>query len=258
MESLDADVLFASFIKNHLGNFNRVYDSHWSLHFIIGGHAQLQIADKHYSLEGAWFWAGYAGPQFIQDAGSPLPVGHYRAALRGAHLQSWLDQGLWPTEPMPISNTAEMSACFETLLQRLHGSTAVHQRRRMHAVEGILLEAWSQQEQAPQQELWLERCCELLDAETCNHHVDYQVLANRLYIPLPTLRRRFRQAMGQPMHRYVLTCRCQRAQDLLLSTEDNLDSVATALGYEDVAYFSRQFKQMCGLSPSTFRQQRYY
>ncbi len=258
MESLAGDVLFASFIKNHLGNFSKYYETHWSLHFIIGAHARLQIADQDYALEGAWLWGGYAGPYFVQEAGAPLPQGHYRAAMNGSYLQSWFEQGLWPSEPLAIQDTAKMSACFETLLQRLHGSTAVHQRRRIHALEGILLEAWSQQEQAPQQELWLERCCQLLDAETCNPHVDYQRLAEQLYIPLPTLRRRFRQAMGQPMHRYVLSRRCQRAQELLLSTQQKLDDIATILGYEDVAYFSRQFKQLCGLSPSAFRQQRYY
>ncbi len=224
MDPLDCDILFASYTKKQLGSFSKKYNEHWSLHFIIDAHAQLSIDDQHYTLEGSWLWAGFPGPLFTQNAGTELPQAHYRAALSGSSLDTWLDQGLWPRTPLPIHNVALLSERFEQLLQVLQGSTDLHKRQRAHAVEGILLETWSQQQQAPlpKQELWLERCCEILRKDCMNMRINYQHLANQLYIPLPPLRRRFRQAMGQAMHGYVLDQRCQLAQKLLLSSEDSL------------------------------------
>ncbi len=256
MQERACQVKFASYIKNHLGSFTRSYDQHWSMHYMINGECSLQIGDEHHEMRGSWFWAGFPGPLFIQLP-TQLPQGHYRAALTGDYLEELLADGLWPQQPLRINDTKRMNICFENLLKELKGSTPLHNRRRVHAIEACLLEAWSQQEQAPQQELWLERCCQRLQDLACEE-INYHQLASELFIPLSTLRRRFRQAMGMPMHRYALEHRCHLAQELLLATDDNLDLVADQLGYDDVAYFSRQFKKIVGMNPSAFRQQRYY
>lgn len=257
MRERDLVIDFSSFLKNHLGTFDRVYDRHWSLHFIINAQASLMIDDQHYDLQGTWFWAGYPGPRYQQYGGEPLPSGHYRAALHGSLLAGWLEEGFWPRVPLPIHDSTRMSDRFEILLQHQHGSTPLHNRQRAHALEGILLEAWSQQEQAPQQALWLSRCCDYLEAHACSG-IHYQRLADRLQIPLPTLRRHFRRSMGMPMHRYVLEHRCRLAHALLLETDKKLEEIAFDLGYEDVAYFSRQFKKVTGSNPSALRKQRFY
>lgn len=257
MQPVDFEVKFASYIKNHLGTFDRYYNEHWSLHFIINGFGSLQIDEERFDLAGSWFWAGYPGPRFRQDGGDPLPTGHYRGAFVGTQLDDWLHQGLWPQQPLHIHDITRMSECFEQVLRHQHGLTPLHNRLRAHAVEACLLEAWSQQEQAPQQELWLERCCQYLQEHACDE-INYQHLAGKLFIPLPTLRRRFRRAMGMPMHRYAVEHRVHLAQQLLLSTDKSLQLVADELGYEDMGYFSRQFKKMTGLSPSAFRKERYY
>lgn len=257
MQVPDCEILFASFIRNHLGTFRRIYEGYWSLHFIVQGRLQLGIGEEEFQLEGHWFWGGFPGPLFVQKAGAPLPPGHYRAGLQGALLERWLEEGLWPRQPLQIHDVSRFTAAWEHLLQQLRGTTALHGRRRVHALEGLLLEAWSQQELAGGQALWLERCCRELEAHS-DRPADYGKLARQLQIPLPTLRRRFREAMGIPLHRYWLRHRCRLAQARLLETNETIDEISEHLGYDDVAYFSRQFKAITGMSPSRFRRDRYF
>lgn len=257
MQTRPCEILFASFVRHHLGSFRRYYTDHWSLHFIIEGHVHLSIGERRYDLEGSWFWGGYPGPQFEQRAVAPLPAGHYRAGLWGDLLEAWLNEGAWPCEPLQIHGVNKFMAAWELLFDQLQGVRPVQQRRRVHALEGLLLEAWTQQEPAAEEALWLERTRDYLESHACQR-IDYHRLSSQLLMPLPTLRRKFRQAMGMPMHRYLLQHRCRLAQQRLLESNNTIDAIAETLGYDDTAYFSRQFKQLTGLSPQHFRQDRFF
>lgn len=51
----------------------------------------------------------------------------------------------------------------------------------------------------------------------------------------------------------IILLRINRAKELLLSTDMNLKDIADAIGYYDVSYFSRLFKEREGISPGTYR-----
>jgi transcriptional regulator GlxA family with amidase domain len=52
---------------------------------------------------------------------------------------------------------------------------------------------------------------------------------------------------------FVVQARVQRAQQLALETDMSMSQIAEALGYSDVHFFSRQFKQWAGQSPGSMR-----
>jgi len=52
---------------------------------------------------------------------------------------------------------------------------------------------------------------------------------------------------------YIIRMRIERAEHLLVHTGMNVTEVADALGYRDIFFFSRQFKQYTGKSPSEIR-----
>jgi AraC-like DNA-binding protein len=64
---------------------------------------------------------------------------------------------------------------------------------------------------------------------------------------------RFREVMGQTAMSYVSSWRMTVACRKLRETSDNLDRIANAIGYQDVASFSRAFKGQVGQSPSHYR-----
>lgn len=67
--------------------------------------------------------------------------------------------------------------------------------------------------------------------------------------------RYFHRVMGMPPHTFGLGKRIDRACLLLHFSRLSLAQIAEAAGFCDRYYFSRQFRQMRGVSPATFRRQ---
>lgn len=64
---------------------------------------------------------------------------------------------------------------------------------------------------------------------------------------------KFKELTGMSVQQYLIRSRIERAQHLLMHTGMNVTEVADALGYRDIFFFSRQFKQYTGKSPSEVR-----
>ncbi|HIW34992.1 MAG TPA: AraC family transcriptional regulator [Candidatus Paenibacillus intestinavium] len=64
---------------------------------------------------------------------------------------------------------------------------------------------------------------------------------------------KFREVLGMSVQTYMIRTRIDRAQYLLTHAGMNVTEVADALGYRDIFFFSRQFKQYTGKNPSEIR-----
>jgi AraC family transcriptional regulator of arabinose operon len=64
---------------------------------------------------------------------------------------------------------------------------------------------------------------------------------------------KFKELIGMSVQTYMIRTRIERAQHLLIHAGMNVTEVADALGYRDIFFFSRQFKQYTGKSPSEIR-----
>ncbi len=53
----------------------------------------------------------------------------------------------------------------------------------------------------------------------------------------------------------LLHIRIKKAQKLLLETNDTINKIAFDVGFEDNAYFAKQFKRICNMTPSDYRKQ---
>lgn len=69
-------------------------------------------------------------------------------------------------------------------------------------------------------------------------------------------RRIFFQSHGKTPGRTHIEARIDRAKKLLIGSALNVSEIALSLNYENVFYFSRQFRQITGLSPIEFRRQQ--
>ena len=65
--------------------------------------------------------------------------------------------------------------------------------------------------------------------------------------------RAFRQATGQPPHRYLVDLRVARARELLKTTELSVIRVALECGFQQPAHFATAFRKRIGASPRTWR-----
>jgi AraC family transcriptional regulator, arabinose operon regulatory protein len=63
----------------------------------------------------------------------------------------------------------------------------------------------------------------------------------------------FRAATGGGVVEYTKRLRMARARELLITSSRSIGDIATAVGYTDAFYFSRQFRTVHGCSPSAYR-----
>jgi len=80
-------------------------------------------------------------------------------------------------------------------------------------------------------------------------------LAREAGMSRSVLAERFAKLVGIPPMHYLAKWRMQVASELLTSGKTNLASIAADVGYKSEASFSRAFKKMAGVPPSTWRRQ---
>ncbi len=66
---------------------------------------------------------------------------------------------------------------------------------------------------------------------------------------------RFTAAMGEPPATHLRSIRVQKAMQLLSETDLSLERIGELVGYKDAFGFSKVFKRIATVSPSTFRRQ---
>ena len=72
-------------------------------------------------------------------------------------------------------------------------------------------------------------------------------------LPARSFLRRFKAATGLSPLAYVQTLRIEEAKQLLEATDQAIDDVAAAVGYDDAAFFRRLFKRKTCLTPAQYR-----
>jgi AraC-like DNA-binding protein len=67
--------------------------------------------------------------------------------------------------------------------------------------------------------------------------------------------RAFKDSFGRSPYAYVIQRRMERAQEMMLASDEPLCQIALACGLSDQAHFSRLFRREIGLSPNMWRRQ---
>ena len=66
----------------------------------------------------------------------------------------------------------------------------------------------------------------------------------------------FNKEVGVSMGRYIDDQLMSEAQRLLDQTYESVAGISQILGFSDPYYFSRRFKQLCGITPLRYRRLR--
>jgi AraC family transcriptional regulator len=68
--------------------------------------------------------------------------------------------------------------------------------------------------------------------------------------------RKFKLAVGESPHAYVVRRRLERACHLMMASAASLSEIALSVGFSDQAHLCRLFRQAFGQSPSNWRRER--
>lgn len=99
---------------------------------------------------------------------------------------------------------------------------------------------------------------DLIDALTrgATRQVSMETRAHELGMSVPQLRSATVSATGLTPLQVLIESRLARAQSLLVETDLEVSVIAQQVGFDDPSYFSRQFTQRLGSSPSRFRREQ--
>ena len=227
-----------------------------TMQFMARGGVQLSYDDRVYRLEGAWFWPAHPGPRIRFHVADGHPFWHHRhVGFQGPLVGRWIAAGLWPDAPQPAPESQDWEERFDTLIGLAQRTDRWGRLRGINLLEQLLLELAEARAAPTSDETWLEQALARLD-NTAAFSPDYIALASVLGLGLSTLRRRFREATGMSLHDYVLQARMASALRLLSETDLPIKAVADRLGYDNVYFFARQFRQRVGVPPGLYRKSR--
>jgi AraC family transcriptional regulator len=68
--------------------------------------------------------------------------------------------------------------------------------------------------------------------------------------------RKFKLAVGESPHAYVVSRRLERACHLMMTSAEPLSAIALSVGFSDQAHLCRLFRQAFGQSPASWRRER--
>jgi AraC family transcriptional regulator len=100
----------------------------------------------------------------------------------------------------------------------------------------------------------LRRIKEFVDAKIEEELALYE-MAQAVQLSTAHFSRMFRKSTGESPHRFVLRHRVERAKEMLRTSDARVLDVAVACGFKTQQHFARAFRQMCGVSPTEYRQE---
>lgn len=251
-------LLAASSVPRNRGSIDKYLAGYSTIQFVCKFHGSLFVAydsDEYMLSDGEWFFPAHPGPRTRFHILGPDAHWHHRhIGFQGPLVESWRARGLWLTRPQRAPQGRDWPAWMDELIALARRPESLARLRAINMLEGLLLElADARQSATLPEDPWLQRVLERLDAEWSP---DLSALAASFGLSETALRRRFKHSTGITMQQHVLQRRMAAARALLADTDLPLKAIAAQLGYQNVYFFSRQFRQLCGVPPGVFRSSR--
>jgi AraC-like DNA-binding protein len=256
--------LYGESVPRCTHRIDKHFEGYSTLQFMSGGGSvELAVDEREWRLEGRWFWSAYPGPRVrFHVAPGSKAWQHRYIAFRGTLVGRWMDEGLFPIDPQLAPPGRNFGEAFDGLLTHALSGERWNQRRAVHLLEGMLIDLAEDRANVERRPAWLKTVMNRLrdlaarSAGNDTAPLDYDALAAEVDMAGSTLRRRFREATGLAPHQFVLQHRVAEARQMLGETDVPIKSIARQLGYRDVYFFSRQFRQLAGVPPALYRKSR--
>lgn len=97
---------------------------------------------------------------------------------------------------------------------------------------------------------------EVVLKEIDNPNLNGQIIGQKLGISRMQLHRKIKVATGESTRNFILNVRVEKAQYLLIESNEDITSIAYGLGFKDASYFTRVFKKIMNCTPSQFRMKK--
>lgn len=166
----------------------------------------------------------------------------------GALLHMPLKQGALPSQMYLAKQIVQVMV--------RHSGTSDATYQMQHLMYGMLASHWGQP--VAMDAMLSHEIAKVVDTLRASQYKDKFSLAEMAAIsrmPMETFRKRFVSEVGMPPLSYVLHCKMERAKELLREQDYTVRQAGIEVGMQDPYHFSKQFKNIVGISPSAFMKQ---
>jgi len=241
---------------------NRTFD-YYTIQYCHAGQFSLRIDDGPLAASAEpCVFLSYPGAKFTY--GNPDRAYHHLyVCFRGPLAEAWRDGGLLcclrKDALLPVQYPVDFFNHFVRLIALLYGSP----RGNNHA-RAVLLLAELLLRMSEQQQMILARSSPFakkmkLLAKEINRapELEWNFFreARRLKISYSYFRHLFEEFYQEPPHHFLLQCRLQKAEALLIAKDLPIGEIAAQCGFQDGFYFSRIFRKYYGISPLNYRKE---
>ena len=137
-----------------------------------------------------------------------------------------------------------------------HSGTSHATYQLQHLMYGMLASQWGQP--VAMDAMLSHEIAKVVDTMRADQYrVNYSLaeMAAISRMPMETFRKRFVSEVGMPPLSYMLHCKMERAKELLRDQDYTVRQAGVEVGMSDPYHFSKQFKNIVGISPSAFMKQ---
>lgn len=242
----------------------------FDLWFVWAGRGEMQTDEGNVHLRpGVCIWMRPSGFYLAdQDPDDRLGVTfiHFDLLNDAGQIRSWTD----PTPPaihdvtdIPFADATmrRVVQIMRFIPQRPAGQAAHLQRAADMLLTGLLIDLDDASDRSMltpaggtelhHRKLVMEIASQI--SERPNEPASVAQLAEQAGYSADHFSRVFKSVLGQSPQSYAVQARINRACQLLTESTMGIGQIAAALGYDDIYFFSRQFRRKMNCSPSEYR-----
>ena len=86
-----------------------------------------------------------------------------------------------------------------------------------------------------------------------NENLSLDFIAEKVYLSPKYISRIFKEEKGVKMTEYITDCKLEKARELLLDTNMNLEEMIIQVGFSSSNYFIKKFKEKYYVTPTQYR-----
>ena len=242
-----------------LHSFGPALKPHYLVHYILSGKGRFVIGGKEYPLEAGYGFLMTPDELAFYQADENDPWTYVWVGFSGTQAAEYIGNiGL--SVRQPIFKSEESQALYRIVKDMMeHNTFGLSHDLRRNGQLGVFLSIIAEgtkvaENEADRANNYVRKAVSFIQSNYCNpikvtDVADY-VCINRSY--LYTL---FQNSIGMSPQQFLATFRITKATELLQLTSLPIESIALSCGYQDPLVFTKAFKQMKNMSPTSYRKE---
>lgn len=138
---------------------------------------------------------------------------------------------------------------YERIVAKIRKSETILELRRLF---DQILEVIKEQPQNKRYSDTIQKVVSIIHKQS-GEDLSLKTIAEELHLSVVYLGQLFKKETDLSFNQYLNQVRIKKAQEMLLETQQTINEISEAVGYNNTNYFSKMFKKLNGLTPKEFR-----